>query len=320
MAAGTKADFVINDAVASMAYIEKLQQNVEAFNGASNGAIVLTTESLIGDFEKQDFFKELAEATMAKHRDPADITDITPDKLEQLSKINPKVNRYSFISNTLDSFKKKGWTADTFSMLVGEAAADASMADQLNTLLACGQGAILDQATPMIDGNGLADVTYEDIPPLLGKFGDQIGSIKLLVMHSTTYYNLMGTSVAEKLWNVAGNTINEGSNPTFGIPTLVTDSASLDMDAGKALMALTDGALVGVDSETLTVDAGVVRGQQNLLLEVQNEWAYSIRVKGYSYTLGTVSPTNAELIVGTSWTLVSTDLKNTCGAIFNTLT
>ena len=319
--AGTKADFVINPQIASMAYIEKLQQNVNAFNQASNGAILLTTESLIGDVEKEDFFKEMASSALAKHRDPLSLADITPEILEQISKDNIKVNRYAYIANTLDSFTKKGWTADTFSMLAGEASANASTEDMLNTLIASGMGAI--QSNPgMVDGDGTTDITYEDFPSLLGKFGDKLDAIKILVMHSSTYYALMDTAVAEKLWNVAGNSINEGANPTFGIPVLVTDSPALDMATGKGMMVLTDTALVGVDSEVLTIDAGTRRGQENIILEMQREYAFSIRVKGYSYNTATAgeNPDNATLALDTSWTQSATDIKNTAGAIFNTAT
>ena len=319
MAVGNKSDFVINDAIASFAYIEKLSQMTDAFNEASNGTIILTTESVIGDFEKQDFFKEMAESTMAKERDPLALTEITPEKLEQISNINVKLNRYSFISNTLDSFKKKGWTADTFSMLAGEAAAMASISDKLNTLLAAGMGAIGSE-TDMVLGDGLSDIAYEDFPTVLGLYGDALDSIDLIVMHSSTYYKLMGTAVAEKLWNVAGMTINEGANPTFSIPTLVTDSDSLSMTAGKGMLFLTNNALVAVDSEVVTIDSGTKRGIENILLEIQTEYAYTARIKGYSFTEGTASPARATLADPASWTKSATSLKNTAGAIFNTLT
>jgi len=314
---GTKADFVINDAIASFAYIEKLGQMTNAFNAASNGAILLTTESVIGDFEKEDFFKEMAESQMAKERDPVSLSAITPEKLTEISNINVKLNRYSFISNTLDSFKKKGWTADTFSMLAGEAAAMASVSDKLNTLIACGVGAIQSEPT-MVIGDGTKDIAYTDFPLLLGTFGDALDSIGLLVMHSSSYYNLMGTAVSEKLVNVAGFTINDGANPTFGIPVLVTDSPELSMTAGKAIIGLTKGGLVAVDSEALTIDAGTLRGKENILLEIQTEYAYNVRVKGYSYTKGTVSPTRTLLKAKASWGKSATDVKNTAGAIFNT--
>ncbi len=315
MATGTKTDFVINNEIASYAYMEKLTQNVEAFNGASNGTILLTTESLIGDFEVEDFFAQFADGTLSKDRDPSSTSSITPEKMSQISKINPKVNKYSYISMTLDSFKKKGWTGDTFSMLAGEAAAEHSIREKLNTLIASGMGAIQSEAT-MVDGDGLSEIAYADFPALFAKFEDQVGSVELFVMTSGAYYALMGTAIAEKLMNVAGYTINKGANPTFGIPVLVTNSPQLAMTEGNAIMALTKGALVGVDSEVVSSAGGIVRGQENLIIESQTEYAYSIRVKGYSYTAVTISPSAAVLGTDTSWTSVAA-LQNTCGAIFN---
>ena len=83
MAAGNINDFVIYDEEFGNAYREALKQRVDYYNGASLGTIVLTSKSILGNFEKQSFMKSLASATLVNHRDPASVAAITAQKLEQ---------------------------------------------------------------------------------------------------------------------------------------------------------------------------------------------------------------------------------------------
>lgn len=108
MAAGNLSDFIIYDEEFGNAYREALKQMVDYYNEASLGTIILTSKSILGNFEKQSFFKSLASATLVNHRDPLSVASITAQKIEQGEKIGVKINRYSFIQNSLDSFKKIG--------------------------------------------------------------------------------------------------------------------------------------------------------------------------------------------------------------------
>ncbi len=213
MAIGIQSDFKIYDELFNSVYVERLGQMADAFNASSNGAITLTSQSKLGDFEKQAFIAAME--GIVKHRDPTSVLELTPDSMSQLEVVNVKINRGSLIENTLDMFKKIGQTGDAFTVAAAEALAMATMQDQLNTVIAAGMGAIGSESG-MVLGDGTTDITYSNIADLMATYGDNLGSIKLLVMHSSTYFTLMQTSIAEKLWNVAGTTINDGSNPTMG--------------------------------------------------------------------------------------------------------
>ncbi len=318
--ANTNNTFKIIPEIFQSVYTEELGQMTDAFNASSNGTINLTSQSSLGDYEQETFYKALASADVINHRDPnADIA-LTPLDLEQGELFNTKCNRtYGPIRKSLDSFKKIGATSETFSVKVGELVAQAVLEDQLNTAI-YGLGGSIQSEAGMVLGDGTTDVNYLNISELMGLYGDQLGSIRLLLMHSTTYFALMGTAIGEKLWNVAGNTINDGANPTLGIPTLVTDSPALAMTAGKAVMALTTGAITVVDSEVTDVDIQKVLGNSNMMWLYQGESAFNLRVKGYSFDNAIVSPTNANLVDPTNWTLAANDLKFSAGGIYNTLT
>ncbi len=317
--ANTNNTFKVIPQIFQNVYTEKLGQMTDAFNAASYGAIRLTSEKSLGDYEQETFFKALASADVIKHRDPNADVALTPLDLEQGELFNTKLNRtYGPVRKSLDSFKKIGESSETFSVKIGEMVAQAVMEDQLNTAIHGLMGSISSEAS-MVLGDGTTDVEYINISELMGLYGDQLGSIKLLVMHSTTYFTLMGTAIGEKLWNVAGSTINSGANPTLGIPTLVTDSPALDMTAGKGVLALTDGAITVVDSEQTDVDIQKILGNSNMMWLYQGESAFNLRVKGYSYDNTIISPTNAQLADSTNWSLVANDLKFSAGGIYNTL-
>ncbi len=315
MAIGTISDFVIYDELFNTVYVEKLAQMTDGFNGASNGALILTSASKIGNFEKEAFIAAMT--GIVKHRDPTSLSALTPDSLSQVEKVAVKINRGSLIENTLDMFKKIGKDGGSFTVAAAEALAMSAAQDQLNTTIASLMGAIQSEAG-MVDGDGTAAIAYQDIANLMAKYGDQLGSIDLLLMHSSTYYSLMGTAIAEKLWNVAGNTINEGANPTMGIPVLVTDSTDLDMTVGKGVMALTTGAATVTDSEVATAAIQQKLGLENIVMVYQTEFAYNVEIKGYSYDVANgISPTNAVLATPATWVTHASDLKHSAGAIFN---
>ncbi|HDU5279550.1 TPA: hypothetical protein RFU88_003376, partial [Klebsiella aerogenes] len=47
------SDLIIYDDLAQTAFLERRQDNLEVFNAASNGAIILDNELIEGDFRKR---------------------------------------------------------------------------------------------------------------------------------------------------------------------------------------------------------------------------------------------------------------------------
>jgi len=317
----TKDTFVIQDAEFNEAYIEALQMEVNVWNQSSAGAIILTTESLKGDFDKKAIFKELSSSTLIKHRDPSSVGTITAETLDQIEQIGVKLNRYSFVQKTADAFAKLAMDPDvTFSQIVGVATAQAQVEDAVNTIIGALVGAIGSSAnTKMHQGDGTTEMTFTDINALRFAFGDKYNNVVALMMHSTTASKFVDLNIAEKMDNVGGMTINTGKFSSLGLPIIIVDSPSFDMTAGKAVLALTSEAGVVVDSEQARVYTDFDVTTENTMLRIKRETAMNVTVKGYTYTVGTVSPTNAVLFDSASWGQFATDDKNTAGAIFNTL-
>lgn len=311
--------FKIYDEEFNSSYIEALQMEVDVWNASGNGTIILTSESLKGNFEKKAIFKELASSTIIKHRDPSSVATITAETLDQIEQIGVKLNRYSFIQKTADAFAKLAVDPEvTFSQIVGVATAQAQVEDAVNTIIGSLIGAISSEPS-MVLGDGTADVTFNDINSLRFAFGDKFNNVKALYMHSSTASKFVDLNISEKMDNVGGMTINTGKFASLGLPVIIVDSPSFTMAVGKGILALTSEAGVVVDSEAPRVYTDFDSTAENTMLRIKRETAMNILVKGYSYIKGAVSPTNAVLFDKGSWGRVATDIKNTAGAIFNGL-
>ena len=195
----------------------------------------------------------------------------------------------------------------------------ASAEDAFNTAITALMGACQVTGGHAVQGTGAADITFKDVNALRFAYGDNYSAVKVLVMHSTTAKAFVDLNIDEKLDTVAGVTIRTAQIASLGIPILISDSPALSMTAGKGILALTEGAIIVVDSEQPTADIQKVQGQQNLVLSMQREWAFNVAVKGISYTDAGISPTNADLADKAKWTKVATDNKDIAGVIFNGL-
>jgi hypothetical protein len=316
MAANYTLDtFKIYDDLFNQAYIETLTQQVNVFNEASNGMLVLTTESIKGNFQKKAIFKELATSAIIKHRDPSSVAQITAETLDQIEQIGVKINRYSFIQKTADAFAKLAMDPNTtFSQVVGTATAMAQAEDHVNTLLAALTGAIGSDTAMVID-KSTAKIDFKDINEARFKFGDKYQSVRGLVMHSSVAKDLADLNIDEKLSNVAGLTIQTGNFAHLGLPIVITDSPELVSGGVGSVFALTAEAGVIIDSETPRAYTQIDVTTENTMLQLKRETAANLLVKGYSYTGTGVSPTNADLKDTTKWASFATDAKNRAGVL-----
>jgi len=309
--------FKIYDEEFATAYIEQLQQEVNLWNSNSGGALVLTTESIKGNFEMKSIFKELATADIMKHRDPSSVATITAETLDMIEQRGLKINRYTFIQKTADAFAKLGMDSEaTFSQLVGSATAMAQAEDAINTLIASLKGAIGSEATMVTDLTG-AKFDYKAINSARFKFGDKFSRVTALLMHSNTAQGLADMAIDEKLVNVGGIAVNTGTWASLGIPVLITDSPELVNGANFDVLCLTSEAGVWIDSETPRAYTDFDMTTENTMLRMKRETASNIMIKGYSYTGTGVSPTNADLKDKTKWAKFATDVKNTAGVLLN---
>jgi hypothetical protein len=134
-------------------------------------------------------------------------------------------------------------------------------------------------------------------------------------MHSVSYYKLIKNQITDKVTGIADVVVYGGSPGTLGRVVYVTDSPELVIADGVSLgvdsyrvLGLTEDALTLNQSEDMTVVTETVTGLENLGVRLQGEYAFTARIKGFSY-VGVANPTDAILKTGASWDFVMDDIK-----------
>ncbi len=309
--------------------LEKLARNIEGFNANSNNAINLTTEDLVGTYKEIAFFKELAQSDLISDRDRNSVLDVTPAKMTQIETVIPYLaSRYGPFSSTREAFNAIGKSPEEFSMLFGQALADAIMADMLDTSFAALIGATQAIATePMTVGAGAAGtatLSYDTMIDAMALYGDRLDEIACFVMRSGDYFGLMkGNITAATIDSVAGATLNAGSVATLGKPVLVMDSPSLvgsgaGADDSGAVLALTTNAITCIQSTDVYIHSETELLKDNIIMNIQGESSWGLDLKGFGYDK-TADITRTDLAVGANWAQKVTSTKNLAGGLLLTL-
>lgn len=317
MALTMAGDLVLDNELIRLGIAEVLEQNVDGFNASSNGTILLGSEALENDFSDESFFKALSAASLVSHRDYTSMGDLTPEKLIEDAVNTVKVSRtYGPFSTTYDAWNRSNRNVKTFSLAVGEQLGIGIANDMLNTLLTAGMAGI--QATQAKIGDGLSTFDYSNIVDGLASYGDKAGSIKMLVMHSNTYFSIVDKGLSmTALDSVGGMTIREGGAYSLGLPVLVTDSPALSMTTGYGVIGLTSEALKGIESDDTIMKTQDIIGKENLGLLMQGEGSFNVGVKGCKFDDAIGNPTNAQLGDSANWSYQFSDTKSGAGFVLN---
>lgn len=300
------------------ATIETLGQMVEKFNGASNGAIRLTTEGFTGDFLQESFFAAIHSAQRRVDRYAAQASASATD-LTQLKHSTVKVAggfgpiRYEPSQMTwLEKPTTEGIEVASRNF------AEALMKDQLNTAIAALVAAISNQAAATNDVSATAGINYVTMNGAHAKFGDRSGELVAQIMNGAVYHKLIGANLtnAPQLFQAQGVRVVD----ILGKAVIVTDAPGLYL-AGTpnkdfVLSLATDAAIVSDGSDVIS-NIETKNGQTRIETTMQVDYTFGLGLKGYTWdeANGGKSPTDAELATGSNWDKVATDIKHTAGVI-----
>lgn len=317
MANNTVSNFTIYDNYYQTAMLEQLEKNLEIFNGASNGAIVLRSENSAGNYNYSTMF-DLADTV--DHRDNTSTSDQDDGYLTDTERADVKTNlKYKPIKMTLDAWRKKGMTAQDFSTILGATNAtrkQEAFVTYATSILAAKISAESD-LTNDITSDSASTLNVDALAEALSKFGDKAGNIVCWVMHSKPYFNLVRNAISDKIYQEAGTVVYGGSPGTLGKPVVVTDGGLVSDDSTPQYytLGLTAGALEIVQSEPDVVWTAEITGEENLAYRIQGEFAVNIAVRGCTWdvTHGGANPNLATLATATNWDNLFTDVKHLPG-------
>lgn len=321
MAITNVSDFQIYEEQMQAGYIETATQVIEAFNSASNGAIRMTAESKIGNYEQEAFFTELASTTLITRQDITSNAAVTPNKLATAENVRVKLHRkIGPYDSTFKAFRMIGSSPEEFSFLLGQSLAKAQPKEILNDGLLAARAAIAGNTAMVNDVTGTSGTcTHSNLIGALRKWGDAYANMRCWVMHSTQFFDLGLDAIAQSVDSVVAGVVRVFEIPTIGVPVVVTDSPSLIVTADTPdsyfVLGLADNAIQLIDSEVTNVVTDLISGNEQLQLRIQGEYAFNVGVRGFAWDIanGGANPNATALATSSNWDQVATDDKNTAG-------
>lgn len=308
--ATVNSDMIIYNDTAQTAYLERLQDVINVFNAASNGAIIIDSDLIEGDFKKRTFYKI---GGSIEHRDVNSTGAVGTKKIGSAEMVGVKVPfKYGPYATTEEAFKRRARSPEEFSELVGTDYADALMAGRFKFATAALKAAIgsnVEMTTVgSIEGEGKKVLTRG-----LRKFGDRFGRVALWVMDSATYFDIVDQSIAEKIYGEADAVIYGGQPGTMGKPVLVTDQAPANV-----IFGLQAGAVVITESQAPGFRSFSINTNENFELGFRAEGTFNLELMGYSYKQEAgANPTLEQIASGANWIKYATSNKSTAGVMIN---
>jgi hypothetical protein len=300
------------------ATIETLAQKVEMFNGASNGAITLTSVGFEGDYFERSFFGALHSAKRRVDRYGSNDA-VSSTALAQLKDAAVKVaGGFGPIVFEPGQMLWIGSNESAAIEMISRNLAEVMVADQLNSAIAALVAAIGNQAGATNDVSGTAGISYAAMNEAHAKFGDASGSLVAQIMNGTSYHKLVG----QNLTNV--NTLFKSEGvlivDILGKAVVVTDSDALYKTGTPNLLkvlSLSSGAATIFDGSDVVSNIETNNGKQRIETTMQADYTFGLGLKGYAWDTanGGKSPTDAEIATGTNWDKVVTSIKQTAGVI-----
>ena len=293
-------------------------QEIQKFNAASNGAIVLQSAGFDGDFFRESFYNALHSAQRRVDRyaaqAAASATDLTQSQ-QSMVKVAGGFGPIRYEPSQMSWLNKP--TQEGIEV-AARMFAEALLADQLNTAVAAGVAAIGNVAALVNDVSASAKVTHSALNSTDALFGDMSQRLVARIMTGLQYHTLIGENLANAQELFKSDTVRIVD--ILGKAIVVTDVPALRV-AGtpnkQKVLTLVAGGIMVSDSGDLITNIETKNGQTRIETTMQSDYTFGLGIKGFTWdeTNGGKSPTDAELATGTNWDKVKTSVKECAGVL-----
>lgn len=321
------SDLAVYSEYAYSAFSETLRQQVDLFNAATGGAIMLQSAAHQGDFSDVAFFAKVT-GGLVRRRNACGSGTVAEKVLKHLVDTSVKVAAGTPpVRLDPGQFRWIQQNPEVAGAAMGQQLAVDTMADMLNVGLGSVYSALSQVSDVVYDATANTDAadklpTWNNLNNGQAKFGDQSAQIAAWIMHSTPMHKLYGSNLTngERLFTYG--TVNVVRDP-FGKLLVMTDSPNL-FAAGtpnvyRILGLVPGGVLIGQNND-FDANEETKNGDENIIRTYQAEWSYNIGVKGFAWDKanGGKSPTDAALFTSTNWDKYATSHKDLAGVVVKT--
>lgn len=303
------------------AQTEVLRQQIDLFNAASRGAIVLQTVAHVGDYSDAAHWAKIAGLVRRRNAygsgavTPVDLAHLV-DTMVKVAAGTPPVNMPPGQFEWIQRNPEEGGA------VVGQQLAVETLADMLNTgILAC--VAALNGVAAVVQDSSAATADHTVFNDAQAKFGDAYSSLVAWVMHSKPLFDIFGAALANSEGLFSFGTVNVRQD-AFGRVFVISDSPALfnatpTPDQYNTL-GLVPGAINVHQNADFTDNFETSNGDENILRTYQAEWSYNLGIKGFAWdkTTGGKSPNDAALGTSANWDRFATSVKDLAGVLLKT--
>ena len=315
------ADLKIFEQQTYTAYQELLDYNVNLFNEATQGGLVLTSGSMLGSFSTEAFWARIAAGTV-KRRNVFGTGTLANQALSMKERSKVKVAAGSFpidISPSMFTWIQKA--PEEAAAVFGRQLAQDTMNDMVNVAMSSLKVALGAQTTNKYDGTA-GTCSLDGLLTASQLYGDRASEIVCWLMHSKPNFDLFHGALANdaKLFTFGSVKVMQDG---FGRPFIIADHPSLYTAAESPavttyhVLGLTAGAAVVEQNPDFLGNISTINGNENIARTYQAEWTYNLSLKGFSWDKanGGASPTDAALATATNWDKVALSYRDLGGVL-----
>lgn len=320
------SDLAVYSEYAYSAMTEILDQQINAFNAASEGTIVLAPAAHQGDFSDQVLFAKIAGGTV-RRRNAYGSGTVAEKTLKHLVDTSVKVAAGTPpIRLDRGQFLWIQQNPEVAGAAMGQQLAVDLLADMLNTGIGSCVSALSGVAANVNDISAetgtAADPSFIALTNTAGKIGDRSNAIRAWIMHSTPMTKLWVNALtnAERLFQYGS--VNVLRDP-FGRIFVVMDSPALAATGSKYnTLGLQAGAIYVGQNNDFDANEQAINGDENIKRTYQAEWSYNVGINGFSWDKSAngsgsskSSPTDAMLFTAANWDKYATSNKDIAGVM-----
>lgn len=312
------SDFEVFTEFTYTAATEVLRQQIDLFNAATAGAIVLRAAANVGDYTDSAFYAKVAD--LVRRRNVYGVGTVTEKELAMLTETSVKV-----AAGTPPVRVDPAWwtwiqrNPEEGGVIYGKQLAVDMMADMLNTAIMAAVAALSGQASNIWDGSA-STADFSDLLTGASKMGDASQAIRVWITHSKVMFDIWGVALANGASLFTFGTINVRQDG-FGRPIVITDSPSLvnltpNPDIYRSIGLVSGGVLVEQNND-FDQNVETSNGNENIKRTIQSEWTYNLSVKGFAWdkASGGHSPNDAAIASTANWDKVVTSQKDLAGVL-----
>lgn len=304
--------------------VELLDQQIELFNAATRGGIVLRSGSMAGDYADRAFWARID--GLIRRRNAYGTAVVAEKELAQI--IDTMVKVAAGTPPVRIDPGQFNWILQNPELggtMYGRQLAEGQLADMLNTSLMALVAALSAQAEVVVDNTAgtSTQVVFNSAQAL---FGDRYETLAVWVMHSKPLFDIYGAALANTAGLFSFGNVNVRQD-AFGRPFVISDSPSLWEDDGVGvgidlyrILGLTPNAVIVERNNDFEQNTETKNGFENIIRSIQSEWSYNLGMKGFAWdkTNGGKSPNDAALAVSTNWDRIATSHKDLAGVLIET--